>query len=111
VSIITILFNRVWFPPDQSNKIAKAFVDWLKINPPDRTIEKLLDFAQFSETRRPAIAVLAETKIPPNFFERYVGVLENYISSMREKQNSSPDYSKVRATGHISYGAPQRGNF
>ena len=40
--IITILINRVWFPPDQSNKIAKAYIDWLKDNPPDKTIEKTL---------------------------------------------------------------------
>jgi len=42
VIIITILINRVWFPPDQSNKIAKAYVDWLKDNPPDKTVEKTL---------------------------------------------------------------------
>lgn len=40
--IITILINRVWFPPDQSNKIARAWVDWLKDNPPDKTVEKTL---------------------------------------------------------------------
>ena len=37
---MTILFNRVWFPADQSSKIAKAFVDSLKETPPDNTIEK-----------------------------------------------------------------------
>ncbi len=37
--IITILFSRVWFPADQSNKIAKRYIDWLKSNPPDKTIE------------------------------------------------------------------------
>jgi len=42
---ITILFNRVWFPPDQANKIAKGFVDWLKDNPPDKTIDKNLCIA------------------------------------------------------------------
>ena len=47
--IITILFNRVWFPPDQSNKIAKTFVDWLKDNPPDKTIEKNLCIAVSSD--------------------------------------------------------------
>jgi len=39
---LTILLNRVWFPPDQSNKIAKAYVDWLKENPPDNTIQKTI---------------------------------------------------------------------
>ena len=39
---MTILFNRVWFPADQANKIAKAFVDSLKETPPDNTIEKNL---------------------------------------------------------------------
>ncbi|MFX0004265.1 MAG: hypothetical protein ACFE9C_15575 [Candidatus Hodarchaeota archaeon] len=37
--IITILFSRLWFPADQSNKIAKRYIDWLKDNPPDNTIE------------------------------------------------------------------------
>ncbi|MFX1431810.1 MAG: hypothetical protein ACFFAA_09700 [Promethearchaeota archaeon] len=37
--IITILFSRLWFPADQSNKIAKRYIDWLKDNPPDKTIE------------------------------------------------------------------------
>ena len=40
--IITITINRVWFPPDQSHKIAQAYVDWLKETPPDPTIEKTL---------------------------------------------------------------------
>ena len=39
MSIITILFSRVWFPADQANKIAKRYIDWLKDNPPDKTIE------------------------------------------------------------------------
>lgn len=37
--IITILFSRVWFPADQANKVAKRYIDWLKDNPPDKTIE------------------------------------------------------------------------
>ena len=49
MSLITILFNRVWFPPDQSNKIAKAFVDWLKDNPPDKTVEKNICIAVSSD--------------------------------------------------------------
>lgn len=39
MKIITILFSRNWFPADQSNKVAKRYVDWLKDNPPDKTIE------------------------------------------------------------------------
>ena len=39
---MTILLNRVWFPADQSSKIATAFVDALKEVPPDNTIEKNL---------------------------------------------------------------------
>jgi hypothetical protein len=35
----------VWFPPDQANKIAKSYVDWLKDNPPDKTIEKTVCIA------------------------------------------------------------------
>ena len=46
---ITILFNRVWFPPDQGNKIATSFVDWLKDNPPDKTIEKNICIAVSSD--------------------------------------------------------------
>ena len=46
---ITILFNRVWFPPDQANKIGKSFIDWLKDNPPDKTIEKNLCIAVSSD--------------------------------------------------------------
>ena len=39
---MTILLNRVWFPADQSSKIAKAFIDALKEVPPDNSIEKNL---------------------------------------------------------------------
>ena len=46
---ITILVNRVWFPADQSNKIAKAFTDFLKDNPPDKSIEKTLVIAVGSD--------------------------------------------------------------
>lgn len=38
MNIITILFTRSWFPADQANKVAKRYVDWLKDNPPDKTI-------------------------------------------------------------------------
>jgi len=46
---ITILVNRVWFPADQSNKIAKAYVDFLKDFPPDNSIEKTLVIAVGSD--------------------------------------------------------------
>jgi hypothetical protein len=46
---MTILINRIWFPPDQSNKIAKSYVDWLKDNPPDSNIEKTLTIAVGSD--------------------------------------------------------------
>ncbi len=36
---MTILFTKNWFPADQSNKVAKRYMDWLKDNPPDKTIE------------------------------------------------------------------------
>jgi len=46
---ITLLVSRVWFPPDQSSKVAKAYVDWLKDNPPDKTIEKTIVIAVGSD--------------------------------------------------------------
>jgi len=46
---ITILVSRVWFPPDQSNKIAKSYIDFLKDTPPDKTIEKTLAIAVGSD--------------------------------------------------------------
>jgi len=42
---MTILITRNWFPPDQSSKVAKMYVDWLKDNPPDNTIEKTICIA------------------------------------------------------------------
>ena len=39
----------MWFPPDQANKIGKAFVDYLKDNPPDKTVEKNLCIAISSD--------------------------------------------------------------
>ena len=38
--IITLLFTRNYFPPDQSSQVAKRYVEWLKDNPPDNTIDK-----------------------------------------------------------------------
>jgi len=45
VNKITLLISRLWFPADQSNKIAKSYADWLKDNPPDKSIEKSLAIA------------------------------------------------------------------
>ena len=42
---ITLLVSRLWFPADQANKIAKSYVDWLKDNPPDKSIEKTIAIA------------------------------------------------------------------
>ena len=46
---ITLLVSRVWFPADQSNKIAKAYVEFLKDNPPDKSIEKTIAIAVGSD--------------------------------------------------------------
>ncbi|MFX1373298.1 MAG: hypothetical protein ACFFCE_15705 [Promethearchaeota archaeon] len=35
---ITILLTKSWFPANQSNKVAKRYMDWLKDNPLDKTI-------------------------------------------------------------------------
>jgi len=42
VKRLTLLLTRNWFPGAQSSKIAKRYVDWLKDNPPDNTIDKNL---------------------------------------------------------------------
>ena len=42
---MTLIITRNWFPPDQSSKVAKRYVDWLKDNPPDNTLSKLLCIA------------------------------------------------------------------
>ena len=39
---MALLIVRYWFPPDQSHKIAKRYVDWLKDNPPQPDIDKTL---------------------------------------------------------------------
>lgn len=40
VIIMVFIFNQVSFPPEEANKIATAYIEWLKDNPPDNTIEK-----------------------------------------------------------------------
>jgi hypothetical protein len=42
VKKLTILFNRAWFPASEGNKVGKAYVDWLKDNPQDKSVMKLL---------------------------------------------------------------------
>ena len=42
---MTLLITRNWFPGDQSSKIGKRYIDWLKDNPPDKTIDKTLCIA------------------------------------------------------------------
>jgi len=42
VVIITLIFARSYFPPDQANKVGKKYIEWLKNNPPDNTIGKTL---------------------------------------------------------------------
>ena len=39
---MVLMLNQVIFPPDQSNKVAKRYVEWLKDNPPDPSIEKTI---------------------------------------------------------------------
>ena len=49
--IITLLLNRVWFPPDQGYKVGQAYIDWLKANPPDKTVEKTICIAVSSDEK------------------------------------------------------------
>lgn len=46
--VITLLFTRSYFPPDQGSKVGKKYIDWLKENPPDKTVEKTLCIAVLS---------------------------------------------------------------
>lgn len=43
--VITLLYNRTYFPPDQASKVGKKYIDWLKDNPPDKTVEKTICIA------------------------------------------------------------------
>lgn len=40
--VITYLYTRSYFPPDQASKVGKKYIDWLKDHPPDKTIDKTL---------------------------------------------------------------------
>ena len=42
---MTILLNRVWFPASEGSKVGKAFADWLKENPQDKSVIKMLSIA------------------------------------------------------------------
>lgn len=39
---MVLSYNQVIFPPDQSNKAAEAWAEWMKQNPPDPSIEKTI---------------------------------------------------------------------
>jgi hypothetical protein len=56
---MTLLFTKNWFPPDQANKIAKRYIDWMKDNPPDKTIEKVLFIGITSDENGDILAVSA----------------------------------------------------
>ncbi len=40
--IITLIFTRAYYPPNQGNKVGKKFIEWLKDNPPEPSIDKSL---------------------------------------------------------------------
>ena len=40
--VITLLFTRNYFPPEQAAKAGKMYIEWLKDNPPDPTVDKTL---------------------------------------------------------------------
>jgi len=42
---LAILITRIWFPPNQSSKVAKRYVEWLKDNPPQPDVDKSLAIA------------------------------------------------------------------
>lgn len=46
--VITLLITKTYFPPDQGSKVGKKYIDWLKDNPPDKTVEKTLCIAVLS---------------------------------------------------------------
>jgi len=48
VVVITLLYNRIFVPPDQANKVGKKYIEWLNENPPDKTVDKTLCIATMS---------------------------------------------------------------
>ena len=46
--VITLLLNRIFLPPDQASKLGKKYIEWLKDNPPDKTIDNNLCIAALS---------------------------------------------------------------
>jgi len=42
VVIITLIFTRSYFPPKQGSLVGEKYIDWLKNNPPDKSIEKTI---------------------------------------------------------------------
>ena len=46
--IITLLYNRVFYPPDQGSKVGKKYIEWMKDNPPDNAVDKNLCIATLS---------------------------------------------------------------
>ena len=57
MNIITILFSKIWFPADQSNKVAKRYIDWLKDNPPDKTVETNVRIGVLSDENGNILAI------------------------------------------------------
>jgi hypothetical protein len=39
---LTILLNRLWFPASEGGKVGKAYVDWLKDNPQNKSLMIML---------------------------------------------------------------------
>ena len=39
---MVLSYSKVMFPPEQSHKVAVAWAEWLKNNPPDPSIEKTI---------------------------------------------------------------------
>jgi hypothetical protein len=48
VVVITLLYNRIFVPPDQASKVGKKYIEWLKDNPPDKTVDKTICIATMS---------------------------------------------------------------
>lgn len=54
---MTILLTKNWFPGDQANKVAKRYIDWLKDNPPDKTIETNIRIGVLSDESGNILAI------------------------------------------------------